>query len=180
MITTCYKENDANNAASLSRHFHAKENDVKNDVENDTFKDRLKKAIGKEPRRAFAFRAGISPSAVRQYLSGKSVPTLDKLISVTKAANVNLLWLATGEGPKHSDRCEVKEYAHEYQEKSKHLTIAQYLEHIHSAVHVVEMMEKDADADRKAEAIGKVVELLAETDGRAPIVEIMRTIRSAL
>ena len=60
------------------------------------------------------------------------------------------------------------------------MTITQYLDHIHTAVRAVELMEKDAETDRKAEAIGKVVELLAETDGRASIVEIMRTIRSTL
>ncbi len=99
MSTTSYKENDAEECASLSRHFLGEESDVENDV----FKDRLRDVIGKESKRAFALRAGISPTAVRQYLSGKSLPTLDNLISATKAANVNLLWLATGEGPKHGE-----------------------------------------------------------------------------
>ena len=96
MATTSYEENDAVECASLSRHFLGEESDV----ENDAFKDRLKGAMGKESARAFALRAGISPTAVRQYLSGKSLPTLDNLIAAAKIANVNLLWLATGEGPK--------------------------------------------------------------------------------
>lgn len=99
MATTTYEENDAQEPASLSRHFLGNECDV----ENDAFKDRLKDVIGKESKRAFALRAGISPTAVRQYLSGKSLPTLDNLIAAAKTANVNLLWLATGEGPKHGE-----------------------------------------------------------------------------
>jgi transcriptional regulator with XRE-family HTH domain len=100
--TIRYEENDAQNAASLSRHFL----DNENDVENDAFKCRLKQVIGEESVRSFALRAEISPSVVRQYLAGKSLPALDNLLAMTKAANVNLAWLATGEGLMRGERVE--------------------------------------------------------------------------
>jgi len=87
VATTSYEENDAVECASLSRHFLGEESDV----ENDAFKDRLKGAMGKESARAFALRAGISPTAVRQYLSGKSLPTLDNLIGDQHDAGVTSL-----------------------------------------------------------------------------------------
>ncbi len=95
MATTSCGENDARHVASLSRHIL----DEENDAENDAYKDRLARALGKESARSFALRAGISPTGIRQHLKGESLPTLDTLLATAKAANVNVLWLATGEGP---------------------------------------------------------------------------------
>lgn len=49
----------------------------------------------------FARAADLSPSGLKRYLSGGE-PSRPKLIAMAKAANVNLLWLATGEGPKQA------------------------------------------------------------------------------
>lgn len=49
MATNTYAENDANDAASLSRHFLGNESDD----ENDEFKKRLKEAIPDKSARAF-------------------------------------------------------------------------------------------------------------------------------
>ncbi|MBF0368557.1 MAG: helix-turn-helix transcriptional regulator [Magnetococcales bacterium] len=48
--------------------------------------------------RSFARKTGISDTAIRHYLAGKGEPSLSKLIAVAQASELNLLWLATGEG----------------------------------------------------------------------------------
>lgn len=42
--------------------------------------------------------SGMSARAIGQYAAGSSDPTLGKVIALAKAADVNVLWLATGEG----------------------------------------------------------------------------------
>lgn len=41
---------------------------------------------------------GVSESVVRKWRHGQSDPSRENLVSIAKAGNVNLLWLATGEG----------------------------------------------------------------------------------
>lgn len=50
----------------------------------------------------FVQESGISQGALKRYLAGGD-PSRSKLIAMAKAANVNLLWLATGEGPKYGE-----------------------------------------------------------------------------
>ena len=63
------------------------------------FAARLKACVGDESLRAFAFKAGISPTALRQYLIGKSEPTRPMLVALARAAGVQVAWLVTGDGP---------------------------------------------------------------------------------
>jgi len=63
------------------------------------FKDRLKTVISDESVNAFAGKSGVTEGALRKYLSGSSLPGLDKLIAISDAAEVNIEWLATGKGP---------------------------------------------------------------------------------
>ncbi|MBF0154541.1 MAG: helix-turn-helix transcriptional regulator [Magnetococcales bacterium] len=63
------------------------------------FPNRMKQAIGSEKTRSFGRRSGLSETVIRKYLGGVTFPSLDRLDAIAKAANVNLLWLATGEGP---------------------------------------------------------------------------------
>ncbi|MGN5224637.1 S24 family peptidase [Aeromonas sanarellii] len=66
-----------------------------------TFPMRLKELIGDESLRTFAHMVGISEGGLRKYLPpGTSKPTFDKLVAIARYKNVNLEWLATGEGPK--------------------------------------------------------------------------------
>ncbi|RWE55165.1 MAG: helix-turn-helix domain-containing protein [Mesorhizobium sp.] len=67
------------------------------------FAERLKIAFGKESPHAFAQRSGIGDSTIRRYLLG-SMPGLDNLLVIAKAANVTLDWLATGEGPMRASK----------------------------------------------------------------------------
>jgi transcriptional regulator with XRE-family HTH domain len=63
------------------------------------FVERLKACVGDDSLRAFASKAGISPTALRQYLIGKSEPTRPMLLAIARTAGVNVAWLATGDGP---------------------------------------------------------------------------------
>lgn len=68
-------------------------------MNNSTFENRLKRIIslaGSADK--LADSAGMSPSLIGKYLSGKTDPTRKKLIALAKAAGVNVQWLATGEG----------------------------------------------------------------------------------
>lgn len=65
----------------------------------DGFVERLKTAIGDESVNKFAKKCGFAEGSLRQYLSGNSLPGLDKAMKMAQTAKVNLQWLATGEGP---------------------------------------------------------------------------------
>ena len=45
-----------------------------------------------------AEKTGISRRAIGLYLAGKSDPTREKLVVIASTANINLTWLATGDG----------------------------------------------------------------------------------
>ena len=48
-------------------------------------------------------RTGISAPTIGHYRSGRSDPSRGNLVAIAEAANVELLWLATGEGPKRKE-----------------------------------------------------------------------------
>lgn len=51
---------------------------------------------------SFAQSCGVSEGSIRQYLNG-TIPRMDKVVQIAKAAQVRLEWLATGEGPMRVD-----------------------------------------------------------------------------
>lgn len=65
--------------------------------ESDAFADRLGQVIGDEPVSSFARRCGFGESTLRGYLTGAD-PSRLRLVAMARAANVSVLWLATGEG----------------------------------------------------------------------------------
>jgi len=68
----------------------------------DSFSERFKLAISGTSTNKFAKLCGLNESSLRGYLSG-SIPSLDKAVAISKAANVSLEWLATGEGEMRVD-----------------------------------------------------------------------------
>ncbi|MGZ8171854.1 MULTISPECIES: S24 family peptidase [Methylobacter] len=62
------------------------------------FCDRLNMAMKGESVYAFAKRTGFNESLIRKYLSGASMPIIDKAGQLAQAVKVDLTWLATGEG----------------------------------------------------------------------------------
>lgn len=166
MVTATYIESDVEKGSSLSRHFQPEENDA----ESDAFKDRIDSLVGPKQTRAFARKAGISESVLRQYIKGESQPTLDKLLAIARTANVNLLWLATGEGPKRPEARDGPCASAGYVE----------VETLRKAVEAVELMGKAAPAERKALAIARVYERLVRAQGQAEMIETMRLIQTIL
>lgn len=141
------------------------------------FGQRLTEVIGKEPVRAFARRANMSEGAIRQYMNGNRYPDLDFLAAIVIAGEVNLLWLATGEGPKHP---QARGSPDSVQEKSANYVCDAQRGWIRKAVEAVEMMGKDAPADRKALAVEQVYERLVQSNGTVDMIELMRIIQAAL
>ncbi len=65
---------------------------------SDTFSERLRQLIGENSVSSFGKKCGIGESTLRQYLKG-GMPGLDKLVAIAETGNVNIEWLATGDGP---------------------------------------------------------------------------------
>lgn len=63
-----------------------------------TFPTRLADVIGSSSVRAFARRAGVSDTFLRQCLAGRTEPTRTKLLAICRAGGVSVEWLATGSG----------------------------------------------------------------------------------
>lgn len=77
----------------------------KHDPDKSDFLQRIEHLIEtqfKGNRSAFARATGVSAGGLKRYIGGGE-PTLNKLLSIAKGAKVNLLWLATGEGPKQGE-----------------------------------------------------------------------------
>ncbi|MER5002147.1 helix-turn-helix domain-containing protein [Providencia stuartii] len=62
------------------------------------FKVRLQTLIGKNSIRSFASECGISDATLRKYLSGQSLPGIDKVEAIVKYTGCSLEWLVTGKG----------------------------------------------------------------------------------
>ena len=62
------------------------------------FKDRLKLAISGESVNSFAKKCKVRESLLRKYLSGLTLPGMEKLVAIARTANVSIDWLAAGEG----------------------------------------------------------------------------------
>ena len=87
--------------------------------EKERFKERLKEIIGQGSIKAFAREAGASDGTIHNYLSGDSLPTLEKLVSMARVAGVKVEWLATGRGRKYPNDDTPKDYSTEYQTTNK-------------------------------------------------------------
>lgn len=166
MATTGYGENDVREGASLSRHFLSNESDV----ENDAFKNRVKQAMGGESTRAFARTAKISESVLRQYIKGESLPTLDRLIAIADTAKVNLLWLATGEGPMRG------ELSKDSTPCAGHVDTAALVR----ALTLVELVRASAPLERKAMAVAMAYDLLSDPAQPLDMERIQRLLEPLL
>lgn len=65
------------------------------------FPARLEVLIGELSVRAFARRAGVSDTFLRQCLAGRTEPTRTKLMAIAEAGGTTVEWLATGTPPAH-------------------------------------------------------------------------------
>ncbi|MDZ7749367.1 MAG: helix-turn-helix domain-containing protein [Halofilum sp. (in: g-proteobacteria)] len=62
----------------------------------DGFPARLATLVGNMSVRAFARKAGVSDTFLRQCLAGRTEPTRTKLLALADAGGVSVQWLATG------------------------------------------------------------------------------------
>lgn len=68
-------------------------------MNNETFASRIRKAAdGIGGQAELSRRSGISKMSIGTYVSGKSEPSRDRLVSIAVATEVSVAWLATGEG----------------------------------------------------------------------------------
>lgn len=67
------------------------------------FGERLKQAMGSQSNLSFAKKCGLSETVIRNYLSGKSYPGIDKLPAIAEAAGTTIEWLVTGEEESSSE-----------------------------------------------------------------------------
>lgn len=63
------------------------------------FGDRLKFAMSEETPYALSKRTGITESLIRKYISGASLPNIDRGAELADALKISLDWLARGIGP---------------------------------------------------------------------------------
>lgn len=97
-----------------------------------SFQDRLKEIIGTQKIRAFARKCGIAEGSLRNYLVTDALPGTENLVAMARAGEVELQWLATGEGSKRKeekDHALIAEKPEPYQTKpgfkiSEDLTLA--------------------------------------------------------
>jgi len=87
---------------------------------NDTFAERLEQsiAISSTSVRSFSRKCGVSETALRAYIAGKSDPSRRALISMARAAGVSVGWLAAGSDSTHPENGMTKESRH-LQEKQR-------------------------------------------------------------
>ena len=142
------------------------------------FGERVKMIVAQEKsRRSFARKTGLGESTVRNYENGERFPDLDVLLTLCDQSGVNLLWLATGEGPKHLGARAGPDIVND---QSTSYRMDTRLDWIKQAVKAVEMMRKNAPDDRKAEAVARVYERMTQTDGAVDMIEVLRIIQTAL
>lgn len=60
------------------------------------FEERLRKAMATNSLRGFSKICGLSEATLRSYLSGSTYPTLDRLMQIANASEVDPQWLAFG------------------------------------------------------------------------------------
>lgn len=77
------------------------------------FKDRLKESISAHSLRGFSRLCGLSEATLRSYLSGDTLPTLDRLALISAAAEVDPEWLAFGasKGKKPAEPAGMEDFA---------------------------------------------------------------------
>ncbi|WP_051690873.1 helix-turn-helix domain-containing protein [Photorhabdus australis] len=60
------------------------------------FGERLSTLINGEPYKSFAKKCNMSDKAIRDYVSGKTYPALDKIAHIAKVTGCSFEWLVTG------------------------------------------------------------------------------------
>lgn len=71
------------------------------DEESELLRQRIKEVVGEEKVRAFARRAQISATALRNYIEGRRRPKRDAIEKIARTGSVVYAWLLEGRRPKY-------------------------------------------------------------------------------
>ena len=96
-------------------------------VESDSLgslRARIRAATGGLPVQPLAARLGFSQGSFYNWLSGRSAPTLEKLMEFAQATGVRLAWLVSGDGPMRGDAPEGYVIPRVVEPRSKKASIA--------------------------------------------------------
>jgi transcriptional regulator with XRE-family HTH domain len=132
------------------------------------FADRLKsEADAYKNASALAREVGVVEGTVRKWTNGISQPKIGETVALARALRVNLLWLATGEGPKHPG-----EPAAPGQIDLKSLQLA--LEMVEQAL---ETRRRVTDPENKAQIVAAVYDLFAGNQPveKAKVLKLIKT-----
>lgn len=100
------------------------------------------------------------------------MPALDNLLAMTKAANVNLLWLATGEGPMRGERIGVSAPCAGHDAGVDVGMLA-------AALAAVELSRMDLPTERKVKLVAAIYALFAK-EGRVLDAQAVRQVVDSL
>lgn len=80
------------------------------------FITRLSDLIGEKSVRSFAMEAGVAETTLRQYLHGRSEPTMSNLLKICSYCNCSIDWLVTGKQEQQIDNPAInkEEFDEEY------------------------------------------------------------------
>lgn len=121
----------------------------------DAFPARLEALIGGTSVRAFARKAGVSDTFLRQCLAGRTEPTRTKLIAIATAGGSSVEWIATGRN-ENADQSAIA--------NSRPIDRELLEAIIEIAEQVLDNAETSLAADRKARLIMSLYDMYAGTD----------------
>ena len=121
--------------------------------------------------------AGVNAETLNRWMKGTTKASFMGVARLALTAGKSLDWVATGEGPQEQQEMDRPKVVGD---PSMPYAFNVRLEWIRNAVEAVELMGKDAPADRKAVAVERAYMRLAETEGEADMLDVMRIIQAAL
>lgn len=78
-------------------------------IHNGTIGTRIEQVAGMVGgKRALSNAIGVTEAQIYRYINGKNLPSVNVIVDMARAAGVNLLWLATGEGQMKGSEPEVR------------------------------------------------------------------------
>lgn len=142
------------------------------DADTGGFSARLRALVGEQSARAFARRAGVSDTFVRQCLAGQSEPTRPVLIALATAGAVRLDWLATGQGPMREGDAQAS--------ASAGLDLAELAGAIETVEEGLAAAGKAATAAKKAELVAAVYDLFTASGTPVDKGVVLRLVKTAV
>lgn len=122
---------------------------------------------------ALARKADLSQSGIRRYFSGGE-PTRKVLIAIANAAEVDFLWLATGQGAMVEGM-----NSHHHRPALPKLNPEALRLAIETVEEALADVGRSVSADRKADMVSAAYELFTDGEGKIEKSAVLRLVRSA-